>query len=134
MDNVKIESSSLRKHSLQERFEKLVNEPGRTQVTDAELREVFTSEYPQLVTIINDYLRSRRLQLFQNPQDNSFVYRVQSAQNAKKYEGLDQDHMHVLQEISQSGSAGIWIRSVKLKTRLPQHLLNKVICILEKNI
>lgn len=117
---------------LRTRFEALLTEADRTQVTDAELRKTFGKEYKGLVQLINEYLRNRRLQLFQNPSDNTFFYKIQSAQVAKKYEGLDQEHMHVLQEIAQAGNTGIWIRSIKTKTRLPQHVLNKVLKALEQ--
>eukprot|EP00511_Aplanochytrium_stocchinoi_P007573 CAMPEP_0204846604 /NCGR_PEP_ID=MMETSP1347-20130617/2121_1 /ASSEMBLY_ACC=CAM_ASM_000690 /TAXON_ID=215587 /ORGANISM="Aplanochytrium stocchinoi, Strain GSBS06" /LENGTH=308 /DNA_ID=CAMNT_0051987245 /DNA_START=46 /DNA_END=969 /DNA_ORIENTATION=+ len=123
------DSNSKGNAQIRRRFEKYIS--SKSEIQDKELRDDFGAAYASLVPVINDFLRNRRLQLFQNA-DASLFYKVQTAEVAKKYEGLDQNHMMVLQEITQSGNKGIWLKIIRLKTRLAQYEISKILKNLEK--
>ena len=96
--------------------------------SDKDLKSKFGSRYAELVSVINSLLGSRRLVMEKTEHGNT--YTTQSEEMAAKYDGLDQDHMLVLQEIRGSGNKGLWLRSIKKQTRISGARLNKALKLL----
>lgn len=64
----------------------LLSQHGEEGVSDQQLREHFGARYEGLVAVINDLLRSNRLQLYY--QGASLIYKAINESVAAKFEGL----------------------------------------------
>jgi DNA-binding MarR family transcriptional regulator len=65
-------------------------------------------------------------------QEATVVFRIVSAELASKLQGLSPDETAVLNLIDKTGANGLWVRNLKLSTKLPLTALNKILKKLEK--
>ncbi len=59
------------------------------------------------------------------------LYKIVSAEAAARVAGLAGEDLLVLQTIEKTGSNGIWVRTLKIQTRLQQTQVNRIIKRLE---
>ena len=72
-------------------------------VTDGKLAEHFGNRHKFLVPIINDLLRSHRIQLFTDG-SNATVYKAIKEETASRLEGLGRDQVIIFQVIEKAGN------------------------------
>lgn len=60
-----------------------------------------------------------------------FVFKSVSAEERRKFQGLNEDEILVYQKIKESGDKGLWTNDLKKQTRLMQAQVTKALRILE---
>ncbi|KAJ2453609.1 34-kDa subunit of RNA polymerase III (C) [Coemansia sp. RSA 2336] len=83
-----------------------------------------------IVNAINRLLSSGKLELLQK--GNKVLYKGVSAQELETLGGLDIEERLIYKLIENSGNEGIWIRTLKLKSNLPQTVVTRHIKTLEQ--
>jgi len=105
----------------------------RKSFTMKDLEAKFGTDAQETITqVLNEFLKRRRINIFSNPTDESSTwFQVQSEDDAKKYNGLTQEHMLVLQEIKSVGVKGVYKKDLKRLTNLPTATISRVLKMLE---
>jgi len=110
--------------SLTDEFITFVGKEGN-RVCNDDLKVKFGPRYTALVGVLNKLLQTRRIVMLVD--GGKTHYQLKTEEEAQKYEGLDQHHMHVLQEVRETGNQGAWVRTIKFKTKLPTAKVNKIL-------
>ena len=84
------------------------------------------SEKPLLVQVINELLKTSKLQMSKSGADHDLYYTLVADEIAEKYVGLDVSAKLVLQCIEKAGNNGIWTREIRMQTNIQLQALNKI--------
>ena len=90
------------------------------------------SEKPLLVQVINELLKTSKLQMSKSGADHDLYYTLVADEIAEKYVGLDVSAKLVLQCIEKAGNNGIWTREIRMQTNIQLQALNKIFKQLEQ--
>ncbi|TVY82874.1 putative DNA-directed RNA polymerase III subunit rpc6 [Lachnellula suecica] len=82
-----------------------------------------------LLTIINELLQEKLYKVVQDGE--GMGWRVRNAEDAKRYQGLTSEQEMVYSHIDEADSEGIWIRTVKQRTKLHDSVIGHAIKHLE---
>jgi DNA-directed RNA polymerase III subunit RPC6 len=82
-----------------------------------------------LLPLLQQLINERRVQLFMN--GTEVVYRSLTKEAADRLSDLSAEDMSALQAIERAGTNGIWVRTLKLQTRMQQTQITKVLKRLE---
>lgn len=104
---------------------------GRTTFTQGDLKAYVKAEKQKILPILQKLVQSQRLQVCKD-NDGSIFWKVRTIEDARKYNGLTNDHLLVLQEIRKSGSKGVWVRTIKARTKLANLVISKILKQLEQ--
>jgi len=83
-----------------------------------------------VVTTMNELSGKGRVEFYEGA-GGEVSYRLVAADVAAQRSGLAVEEVMVLQEVERSGNVGVWVRNVKLRTKLQQTQLNKILKRLE---
>lgn len=114
---------------LQARFIELLSQPEHKKgITNSTLKAHFSSDYSNLVPIINELTRSSKLTMSKmNTGGTAEVsFSLITEEEATKLEGLDAPSKMVYRVIESSGDKGIWTVDVRAQTNIPQGTLTKI--------
>ncbi len=95
-------SSSNASSNLHSELLSLLSHNDSVGVSDQQLRDHFGVRYEGLVIVINDLLRSNRIQLYY--QGNSLIYKAINESIAAKFEGLGPEQILVYQVCERAGN------------------------------
>ena len=117
--------------SLRERFVRLFDEEEhKGGISNTALKQKFSTNYGDLVPIINELTRESRL-VMSRLGKNELYYSLVSTEVANKFSGLDTSARMVYQVIERAGNMGIWTKDIRLQTNIQQQALNKIFKALE---
>lgn len=114
--------------TLKKQFLKFLSKQEKFDQND--LKEQFGGSTRELLPFLQSLVHSQRIQTCKN-HDGSLFWKVNTKNHAKKFQGLQSEHMLVLQEVKKSSEKGISSRVLKIRTKLPAITINKVLKILE---
>ena len=108
-------------------------------VTDKILENSFrTVTIQQRVSALNRLLSLNKIDLLKSSTDpGTLLYRIRDTSNASGSSisigggAIDQMERVVYQLVKESGNLGIWMRDIRIKTKLSQTILNKTLKTLE---
>lgn len=114
---------------LQSRFVSLLSQPEHKKgISNSSLKTHFTTEYSNLVPIINELTRSSKLTMskINTGGTTEVIFSLITEEEATKLEGLDAPSKMVYRVIESSGDKGIWTVDVRGQTNIPQGTLTKI--------
>jgi DNA-directed RNA polymerase III subunit RPC6 len=97
-------------------------------VTEEEIRRQGWKNKAQLVSQVNKLMTQGLMKLIPIGPEGSrqFKYQAVDFNLAKKVQGLDDEHMLVLQKIEDTASQGAWSKTLQNQTKLSAPVINKV--------
>lgn len=85
-----------------------------------------------LLQNLNDLLREGRILIYQSPKSPDIIYKPVSIEDFEKLKDLAQDQLLIYRLIEGAQRDGIWMRTLKLKSKLQNTQINKAIKVLEQ--
>lgn len=99
---------------------------------DVLLKNIEGVNMDHLLESLNELLREGRIWIYQSPKSPDPVYKFVPPEELEKLKGLAQDQLLIYRLIEGAQRDGIWMRTLKLQSKLQSTQINKAIKILEQ--
>lgn len=110
-----------------------IMEKSNSPMTSKKLQDITGASASELLTPLQELINMRRIELWSvtNNGVQEHAYKIVSEERAAKLRGLTTEDQLVFQLIEKSQGQGMWVRNLKIATRLQQTQINKILKRLE---
>lgn len=99
---------------------------------DVLLKNIEGVNIEHLLEALNELLREGRILIYQSPKSPDPVYKFVSPEDFEKLRGLAQDQLLIYRLVEGAQRDGIWMRTLKLQSKLQSTQITKAIKVLEQ--
>lgn len=111
-------------------YESMLTQPSYT-YSQAELEELIPEDKKsQLVEYLRELMQQQQVKLLQET-DGTLFYRAIAEQEAMLIRGMSADEAMVYSYVQASGREGIWTKTIRIRSGLHQHVVNRCLKSLE---
>lgn len=111
-------------------YEAMLEQPSHV-FSQAELEDILDDENkPKLVEYLRELMQKQQVKLLQEG-DGTLFYRAIAEQEAMLIRGMSADEAMVYSYVQASGREGIWTKTIRIRSGLHQHVVNRCLKSLE---